>query len=522
MLRVFRIVIAIISICAMTFLFVDAIGFGASYFDWLARLQFMPALLALNFLVLLGLVLATLLFGRIYCSIICPLGIFQDVVARIRKWTSKKTRRKIGLYSYSPARSKTRMAVFFVFVVVVMLGALNVAAVSLASFIEPYSAFGRMVTAFANPVFDGINNWLADMSAEDGTYTFVTVHRVTSALIFVVACLTLVFVGLFAWFTGRDYCNRICPVGTILGVLARYSWLKPVINSDICNGCHSCERHCKSNCIDSASKAIDYTRCVDCMDCISVCRQGAISYRHPSKTEAARKVSLIVNPKTEKPAKVDKKRRAFLATSGLITGAFVAKAAEATVGKVTDGGLTALKDRQSPKRTVRMIPPGAISQAHINAHCVGCQLCIQACPNGLLTPSTDIMTLMQPVMDYTNDYCHTECTACSNICPAGVYVKLDEPTKASWKIGTAKVDLELCLAANGASKCGNCERHCPAGAITMAEKEDGSVGVMPVVNEALCIGCGACEFNCPVGTIEGKPADVPAIHVEGVSTQRTI
>ncbi|MDE6396675.1 MAG: 4Fe-4S dicluster domain-containing protein, partial [Muribaculaceae bacterium] len=359
------------------------------------------------------------------------------------------------------------------------------------------------------------------------TYTFVTVHRVVSAMIFVIASITFVVVALFAWFTGRGYCNEICPVGTILGFLSRYSWLKPVIDGDKCNGCHSCERHCKSKCIDSANKAIDYSRCVACMDCIGSCRQKAISFRHPSKAEAARKVSEVAYVKPVKNVRneermVDSKRRAFLATTGLVTGAFIAKAAEKAVGKVTDGGLTPLKDKVSHPRKLRMVPPGAISQAHINQHCVGCQLCIEACPNGLLTPSTDIATLMQPVMDYTNDYCHPECTACSNICPAGVFHPLDEVAKSSWKIGTAVVDLDACLSANGTDSCGNCERHCPAGAITMAPVSENDSRLMPVINETACIGCGACEFNCPVGSVASMTTDMAAIHVEGVKEQHTI
>ena len=525
MLKTVRIILALFSISAMVALFLNAAGWAGQHLDWLAKIQFMPALLSANIIAFLFLIVLTLLVGRLYCSVICPLGIMQDVIIRIRKWTASKTKRKVGLYKYLPPKAFVRRGILILFLIVVLLGLLNVAAVSLASFIEPYSEFGRIVTAFGTPVYDGVNNWLADKSAADGSYTFVTINRVTSTMIFIIASVTFVVVALFAWFTGRGYCNEICPVGTILGFLSRYSWLKPVINSEICNGCHSCERHCKSKCIDSANKAIDYSRCVDCMDCIGVCRQGAIKFRHPSKKEASRKFSNIAYVKPSKPARetaVDKSRRAFLTTSGILTGVAVAKAAEKTVGKVTDGGLTPLKDKKPHARKLRMVPPGAISQAHINQHCVGCQLCIEACPNGLLSPSTDLATLMQPVMEYTNDYCHPECTACSNVCPAGVFHPLDEVAKSSWKIGTAVVNLDACLSANGTDSCGNCERHCPAGAITMAQVSETDSRLMPVVNENACVGCCACEYNCPVGSVASMKDDMAAIYVEGLKEQHSI
>ncbi|MDE6396357.1 MAG: 4Fe-4S binding protein, partial [Muribaculaceae bacterium] len=196
----------------MTALFLDAAGWSGHHLDWLARIQFMPALLSLNVIALLFLIVLTLLCGRLYCSIICPLGILQDIIIRIKKWTSSKTKRKIGLFKYSPAKTLMRRSILILFLLVVLLGLLNIAAVSLASFIEPYSEFGRIVTAFGTPIYDGINNLLADKSAADGTYTFVTVHRVVSAMIFVIASITFVVVALFAWFTGRGYCNEICPV----------------------------------------------------------------------------------------------------------------------------------------------------------------------------------------------------------------------------------------------------------------------------------------------------------------------
>lgn len=94
---------------------------------------------------------------------------------------------------------------------------------------------------------------------------------------FAVAVGTVIVLFILAWRGGRTYCNTICPVGTVLGFLSRYSYFKPVIDTSKCNGCGLCARNCKSSCINPKAHEIDYSRCVACMDCLGKCRQGAIN-----------------------------------------------------------------------------------------------------------------------------------------------------------------------------------------------------------------------------------------------------
>lgn len=504
-------------LAAITFLFVDTSGWAASNLDILARMQFIPALLALNVIIFCALIVATLIFGRVYCSVICPLGIYQDVAARFRKLFAGRKRRRVGVYKYKKPWTRTRLIIAGCFILILLLGLLNVMAVSLGALIEPYSAFGRMVTALVSPVWDAGNNTLAAYYAEADTYAVMPVNRSVPAVLFVIALITFVVVTVFAVRTGRGYCNTICPVGTLLGYLSKFSWLKIRIDADKCTSCGLCARHCKSSCIDFKNHAVDYTRCVDCFDCLGSCHTGALKFSAPVKPKAAD----VETKKADVPdSGTSQGRRMFMASISTLTGAIIAHSARNVIEKTTDGGLTPLKERPSVKRDIKLLPPGVVSQARLNAHCVGCQLCIQACPDGLLTMSTDFATLMQPTIDYTDDYCKPWCSACSNVCPAGVFTPLDEAMKTSWKVGTAKVNLKECISATGTDSCGNCARHCPAGAITMSDSTPDKP--IPVVNEAVCIGCGACEVHCPVGTVADMESDRPAIHVEGVSYQRTI
>lgn len=522
-LKYIRISLAILSVLAITALFVGAYSPIADQLDFMARIQLVPAFLSLNFIAIIILLVLTLFFGRVYCSVICPLGIFQDIILRLRKILSGKKKRAKGLFHKEKNHSTVRLVISGCFLVVVLLGFLNVMALSLGAIIEPYSAFGRMVTAFVNPIYDAVHNNMAEASALEGEYLYAPISRATPVVLFVIAAVTFLVIAAFAFRTGRGYCNTVCPVGTLLGYISKISIFKVRFDNTKCVGCGSCERHCKASCIDTQNRSVDYTRCVDCMDCVNVCTKGAMKYTPISQCRSTLGNTVADNatPKSEKPGASDKHegkdgRRVFLATLGTLTGSLLVKSAGTAIEKTTDGGLTPLKKRPAAKRNVRIVPPGAISQAHINAHCVGCQLCIQACPEGILSMSTEFSTLMQPVLNYEDAYCRPLCTRCSNVCPAGVFKPLDKALKSSWKIGTAVVNYNECLSFNHIDSCGNCERHCPAGAITMVEDET------PVVNENICIGCGACEVHCPVGTVASMSADQPAIHVEGVSVQRHI
>ena len=97
MLRTIRLTLAVIFFALITLLFLDFTGTLHAWFGWMAKIQFLPAVLALNIGVVLFLAVLTLVFGRIYCSVICPLGVFQDIVS----WLSAK--RKKNRFRYSPA-----------------------------------------------------------------------------------------------------------------------------------------------------------------------------------------------------------------------------------------------------------------------------------------------------------------------------------------------------------------------------------------------------------------------------------
>ena len=477
----------------ITLLFLDFTGAIHAWFGWMAKIQFLPAVLALNFGVVIALVLLTLLMGRIYCSVICPLGVLQDIFG----WLGKKVKK--NRYTYSKPMSILRYVMLGVLVVALVAGFTSIGAL-----IAPYSAFGRIATTFLAPVYQWGNNLLASWAESANSYAFYSVDIWwKGGATFVVALVTLTTLFVLAFKNGRTYCNTICPVGTVLGFLSRYSYLKPVIDTTKCNGCGLCARNCKASCIDSKNHAIDYSRCVVCLDCIDKCRQGAIKYVPRAKA----------NQSAPSGASADKGRRAFITATAVVAGASVAKAQKLKM----DGGYAVIEDKKIPNRETPLTPPGSLSARNLAQHCTACQLCISACPNQVLRPSSDLSNFMQPVTSFERGYCRPECVKCSEVCPTGAIKPITKEEKTAIQIGHAVWIADNCVVNRDNQKCDNCFRHCPTGAIQMVAKnpDDKKSLKIPVINTERCIGCGACENLCP-----SRPFS--AIYVEGHEVHREI
>ena len=501
MIRKLRVCLAVISIVAITLLFLDFTGVVQCWWGWIAKVQFVPAFLSLNVIAIAFLLLLTLILGRVYCSVICPLGILQDIVNHVRGWVGKKQKRK-NRFTYTKPKTWLRVGMLFVFIVLIILGLCNIIGTTIASFIEPYSAYGRVAYSLFAPIYNAGNNVIADALVDSDCYWFYHVESIQYLPITIIAVVTLFVVGIMSWIGGRVYCNTICPVGTLLGYISRYSLLKPVIDVSKCNGCTKCARNCKASCIDAKKHTIDYTRCVVCMNCIENCSTGAIKFQ--------RKIKQVAN---DEHSENNASRRNFIITGVALATATAVKASD----KVTDGGLAKIIDKEIPKRKNKIVPPGAVSLTHLQRHCTGCQLCISSCPNGVLRPSTELSTLMQPLMEYEKGYCRPECVKCSEVCPVGAFHAITVEEKSSIQIGRAIVKLDACVMSSKGSKCGNCADKCPTGAIQIIplNPDDEKSHYMPVVNESRCIGCGACEYYCPVRPLS-------AIYVNGNEIHRTI
>lgn len=476
MLRKIRIILAALFIVGITLLFA---GIGADGWGWMAKLQFLPSCLGLNFLTI-GIVLAlTLVFGRLYCSVICPLGVFQDLIIFLRRKLSRKLckKKKSKAKVFVAEHKIARYGIFVVFIAAIIFD-FQV----LIALIAPYSSYGRMITTLLHP---------------------------QGAVLAVTAAVSFIVIALCAWLLGREWCNTVCPVGTALGLVSRFSLFRPVIDLPACINCKKCARECKAHCINPEEHKIDASRCVVCFDCLENCSTGAIHYRFLGRPKTAGADGAPKAAKSSKAAIAADRagRRSFIAT-GAFLGASLAASAQI---KKNDGGLAEITPKTTPERAERLVPFGAGSVENFYDRCTGCQLCVSNCPNGVLRPSSDLEHLLQPQMGYEKGFCRPECTSCGDVCPAGAILPVSKEEKLNIHIGTAHVNLELCLAAKGDASCGNCSHHCPVGAIRMVHSEKYGHHI-PVVAEEQCIGCGACEYLCPSNPVSAITVDGLSIH----------
>lgn len=489
MLKKIRIPVAVLMFTVILFYFLDFVGVLPQAFPNLARIQFVPALLSGTFIVFGLLLLLTFLFGRVYCSVICPLGILQDVVA----WFACRINRK-KRYSFSREKKWLRYLVLAGVVAAFLLGGTVV-----LSLLDPYSAFGRIAVNVFRPVYMGINNvGAAVFNYFDNYSLYHTDIYVLSLFSLLAGIVTFGVVAYLAYRYGRTYCNTICPVGTVLGVISRRSLWRVRIDRDACVSCGLCERKCKSSCIDSKGKTVDGSRCVACYNCLTTCSKQALSYRPVWKKTGT------------KACATDAGKRQFMAA--LAVGA-LAVAPRKTWAK----GIAAIEGNKTYEKQHPLSPPGAVSAEHLLRHCTACHLCVAKCPSKVLKPAFmdyGVGGMMQPKMDFEHGFCNFDCTVCTEVCPNGALLKLTKQEKHTLQVGRVVFVEENCIVYSQGTSCGACSEHCPTQAVSMQPYKNGLT--IPVVHPDICVGCGGCEYVCPVRPfraiyIEGNPVHQQAV-----------
>jgi ferredoxin len=481
MLKKTRVGVSAVLFALITFYFIDFAELLPGQFGWLARVQFLPAVSRSAIVIIAAWLLLTFLAGRVYCSSVCPLGIFQDIVGWISRRAGKKKR-----YRYRPPRTILRVVVLVVAVVAILVDF-----PLLLGLVEPYSAYGRVATSVFKPVYLAGNNLLETIFSIFNNHAFYRVSVfVHDLLALAVGVVTVAAIGWLAWTRGRTWCNTLCPVGALLGLASRYSLFKARIDAGKCTRCGACAAGCKAGCINTREKRVDNSRCVACFNCLGTCRFDAFTFK-PGAARDSRKV-----------ATPDASRRQFLLAAAT-TAASVPVALNPVAAAVTGG-----RRRQHP-----IAPPGAMSIEHLSSHCTSCHLCISKCPSRVLKPAFleyGVGGMMQPTVYYERGFCNYNCTVCGDVCPNGAIHALTTERKQMTQVGHVVLVEESCVVITDGTSCGACSEHCPTQAVTMVPYRGGLT--RPRVDTTICVGCGGCEYICPV-----RPAR--AIYVEGHAVQ---
>lgn len=500
LLKRLRVGLSIFFLVLLTLIFIDfRKSFSPEIYRWAVSLQFVPSLLksitvpgavSVGFVVVL---LLTVLFGRVYCSAICPLGAFQDVFS----WFSAKFRRKQKFRYHKP------LAVLRYSLLAIVLIPLLAGSITMVSLLDPYSLFGRISSELLKPAAVFVNNLIAGFFARADNFSFLYRYDLTSPnpVLLVITTVFLVFILLAAFARGRFYCNTVCPLGTFLGVISRFSIFKIALQKDHCNQCGRCAGVCKSECIEVKSQKIDHSRCVACFNCLTICKEQAISFetvktKKPGFEFTQQKIKESVSLK----GLDDTARRTFLFTGfagiaalyGFRTPGENEPQSKKTRIIVPKGQSTIPEKKTSP-----VSPPGSRAIERFNEICTGCSLCVSACPTKVLQPSFleyGLIGMMQPRMDYHKGLCDFDCTLCSDVCPTGAIVGLTTDAKHLVQIGQVQFEKKNCIVETEKTDCGACSEHCPTKAVQMVPY--GKLFI-PEIDQKICVGCGACEYACP-------------------------
>jgi MauM/NapG family ferredoxin protein len=393
-------------------------------------------------LLALALVLTTLLFGRVFCGWICPLG---TVIDAGRVMARRKRRR-----ADPPGGRRLRY-----WILAALLG-LALAGVNLSGWLDPLVLSSRAVHAAARFGVFGPSAWIA------------------WGLVAVAVLLTLL--------AARYWCRSLCPLGTLLSLAARTPWLGRWV-SQTCNDCGVCATVCP---MDRAPGDSSVGDCLVCRRCEAVCPRQSILFGLSYGGSSLPVANLPEASTGAVPA--DPQRRRLLA--GLVTGI-----GGISIGMAAGTGFRAGRD------PVPLRPPGAQVEPKLAARCVGCGACMAVCPTGGLLPLVALGrldALFTPRLVPRVGPCLPECTACGDVCPTGAIPKLRSAEKLRQTIGTAEIDQQRCLPWATGDRCVICVDACPEEFQAVKFHMIGPRVFRPVVDPARCTGCGICEHRCPV------------------------
>lgn len=414
---------------------------------------------------------STLLFGRIYCSFLCPLGILQDLIIFVK---NKISPNKFKYFK----KFKIRYAILLISAVSAIGGFMII-----ISILDPYSLFGRIVSDFIRHIYILANNLTATILESFDVFIIRYQRSNPFSLISILTASTFLTIIIAASaLKGRFWCYTICPVGTTLSLINKISLFQIKINSK-CISCKKCEQSCKSTCIDIDNKKLDFEDCVACYNCIDVCPAEAIGYEY-----------ILKNPSNNKKGFSISRRNFIPVIKGVfISAIMVSSYPLRNVTKVI---------RQKDKNKF-ILPPGSKSTENLLSRCVSCHLCVSACPTNIIKPSKG---MFQPVLDYNRSFCEYNCNSCSQVCPTDAINNITLSEKQKTSIGEVVFTEELCIVSKDSVDCGACAEHCPTGAVVTERRKNLN---FPVTDISKCIGCGACEFVCPAEPIAiiVKPKD---------------
>jgi MauM/NapG family ferredoxin protein len=451
--------------------------------------------------------LLTLLVGRAWCGWICPLGTLLE-------WTRFASVRARA-NRMPPRWRRLKFLLLFATLGMALFGSLAMLA------LDPLALLTRAWGALGLPALN-----YAVTALEGQLYAFTALRPLVNALEGLLrggllpaqqpvylgnGWLALLFFGLLALnsLTDRFWCRYLCPLGGLLGLLARLSLFRPLVGP-ACTGCAQCTQACRLGAIDAKNGfAIEPAECSLCLDCLARCPEQGIGlrfYPHPLEPVRAALPAQRAGEIRPRPSQGEAARVNPVLTRRQALQALAAGAASVLLLRIDPA--TA---RRHPGR---IRPPGVTDEATFLSACLRCAQCLEVCPTHGLQPAiaeAGLEGLWTPRLVPRLGSCEYACHACGQVCPSGAIPRLTLEQKRAAVLGQAVVDRNRCLPWARDTECIVCEEMCPIPekAVRLEVLEVVSASgeprrlQRPVVLIEKCIGCGICENHCP---LEGQAA----------------
>ena len=422
----------------------------------------------------------TAVFGRFFCSWICPMGILNQWVSRF--FNRRRAADDYRVNSYRPIF----VLKYYILAVILVLAVFGILQ---AGLFDPISIITRSFSISLLPAF----NYLAGR-------VYIKQPLFYGGML--ISILFLVILLANRTFT-RFWCRVLCPLGGLLGIISGVSLLRIRRDVEKCTDCQKCLRHCHGAC--SPHEELRASECMVCMNCIEDCTQGALSFGLAGRDSSAH-------------TPLDLNRRRLLET--------------AAAGAVLFPMMRSVVNAQTASQPNVIRPPGSLDEKAFLCRCIKCGECMRVCPTNVIQPSLvegGLEGLWAPILINKIGYCEFNCVLCSQVCPTGAIVPLTveqktgkSPYNSPIKLGTAFYDRGRCLPWAMDTECIVCEEMCPVSpkAIWFQEEKiirrDGTEAFLkrPRVDTSRCVGCGICENKCPVH-------DSPAVKVTSIGESRS-
>jgi ferredoxin len=405
----------------------------------------------------LGTVILTIIFGRYFCSWLCPFGSIHHFVGYLAN-RKRKVVEKIRLNKYRKAQCIKYLILVFL---LAMAAFPSLASTLQTGLLDPIPLLTRTVNLVLLPVLDR-GTYLTSVEARyyELGWLILAVFAATVLLNLVIP---------------RFYCRFLCPLGAFLGVISRFAIWRIGKTKSECINCKLCEKSCEGGCEPSGN--IKIAECVLCFNCREHCKHDLIAYQTAPSLAG------------EVPADIS--RRGFVLS--LASGVLAVPAIRLS-GKVTSNWYS---------QVIR--PPGALGEPEFLKRCIKCSQCMRICPTNVIQPAGiegGLEGLWTPVLNNRigSSGCQLNCVACGQVCPTTAIrpITLDEKrglgefvAKGPIKLGTAFVDRNRCLPWSMDRPCIVCQENCPVSPKAIFTQDifstvrDGIIKVKKITNKTI-------------------------------------